>query len=73
MFKVGDRVVDLHYVREGEYAVRGPGAVVTIVNDNCFYVKFDGNDKTVKMRNYFDTDMILEEVYNSPLYKALKE
>jgi predicted protein tyrosine phosphatase len=66
-FKVGDRVVDIGVVENRPQ--RNPRAVVTKVK-RLIFLDFDDEYKGMD-RALNDNDLILEAIYDSPLYKAL--
>lgn len=68
MFKVGDRVVNPKWAkRDGikEYS----GTIMEVLKNNKVYIRADeGSDWPDEVKN-----LVLEEVYNSPLFKVLYE
>lgn len=69
-FKVGDRVLDLACPDYGT-------GIVQIVEADNYYINFNNRNnhhdkiRGLTRRQYDDRDLIHEDVYNSPLYKAL--
>lgn len=77
MFKPGDRVV---VVDNYKYSVTRGGSVGVVVKLKPYavYVKFEftTGDKNASVGREYPISselLVLEEVYNSPLYKALAE
>lgn len=73
-FKDGDRVVA---IRDSDYEyLELIGEVGIIENDGTDipYVHFDClKGRPDKKRAWYEYDLVLEEVFNSPLYQALRE
>lgn len=67
MFKVGDRVVDISRLDYGICEIY----IVTDKSIEYFYYSSTGRRNVHTSLN--DPDLILEEIYNSPLYQALSE
>lgn len=70
MFKVGDRVVIVQALDFFNKRYIGEAGTIIDTDDNGADIKFD-NFKTNE--SFYFERFIHEEIYNSPLYKALKE
>lgn len=64
-FKVGDRVIPINNKRN-EY---GQIQIIKLIDSNSYSQPY----RTVRGMWYFEEDLISEEIWNSPLYQALKE
>lgn len=68
MYKVGDELVDLWYVKDGS-----PGYCEVIsINDFGMCVRFKHN-RMIANRALDDNEMIRKDVFESALYKAMRE
>jgi hypothetical protein len=67
-FKVGDRFVDIYVLTHSPRSARG---TIIAAHTEWYQVKFD--DGGGYSRSLDDEDLIPEEIFDSPLYKALKE
>lgn len=83
-FKVGDRVVGRYYERENdddryyEYFHKFTGTIIEINNHRnsgmlLYTIQEDNSNWKVLVGTHPDEQMELEEIVNSPLYKALGE
>lgn len=72
MFKIGDRVVVVKITEDYEEIGRTLGKVFTI---NYIHPKvtFPYAEAGEDRFSYCEEELVLEEIYNSPLYQALKE
>lgn len=78
-FKVGDRVVLI----KDDYDVKLHSKGIVTELDDCPFIHFEKEDFNPGMLFYYDSDdlevcinednLVLEETWNSPLYKALAE
>lgn len=68
-FQPGDRVV---YIGKVQPSKRDKRATVTkrVLNDRGIYVLFDGEEEADGF--YYDRRFISEELYDSPLFQALR-
>lgn len=72
-FKVGDRVVvtNIKYSQDEEEYQKYVGKLATVLEiDSIPKIKFDYNNK---IDLFYQEELEFEEIYNTPLYRALSE
>lgn len=68
-FKVGDRVVNFWWAKRDNDDFRWTGLVAK-VSKYLYVIKADDGED---WEEYGDEELLLESVYNSPLYKVMNE
>ena len=68
-FKVGDRVVNFWWAKRDNDDFKWTGSVETVTKGWYIIKADDGED----WEEYNEEELVLESVYNSPLYKIMKE
>lgn len=71
-FKVGDKIFDLETPEHGFGVIVEKSDIFTGNPDQAWHVKFENFTGTIT-RFDDDPNLISEEIYNSPLFQALRE
>lgn len=73
-FKVGDKVYGERRFDNGNILDSGTGVVVQIFDNGRIHIKYDHDNSNIFYRPTLFNDIIIPiEVYNSSLYKLMRE